>query len=94
MYHQTSSHCHQHMSFIMNEKQIVFQTGPTKSELYKHRSWLEAENFGFREYYLYNINIVTAETDMRLYFSIYRVLDFSCDGSYLISKVGIHNLEL
>ena len=28
---------------------VVYETGLTQTELYKHRRWLEAGNFGFRK---------------------------------------------
>ena len=29
-------------------KQYGFRTGPTQTDLYSHRRWLEALNFGFK----------------------------------------------
>ena len=39
------------MSRLMGKPtmQCGFQIGPTQTELYKHRKWLEAGNFGFRK---------------------------------------------
>ena len=36
-------------AFTWENQQYAFRTGPTQTELYKHKRWLEAGNFGFRK---------------------------------------------
>ena len=37
------------MSHLIRKQQCGFRTGPTQTELNKHKRWLEAGNFGFRK---------------------------------------------
>ena len=39
--------CQPHHRKKKKKKKCGFQTGPTQTELYKHRSFIEAANFGF-----------------------------------------------
>ena len=49
-------------------QQCGFQTGSTQTKLYKHRSWLEALNFGFRK--KSNCTIRVAKTKALISFAV------------------------
>ena len=38
-----------HIEPRCEETVFSFRLGPTQTSLYRHRRWLEAENFGFKE---------------------------------------------
>ena len=75
------------MSHVMTKPHCGFRTGPIQTELYKHRGWLEAANFGFRKYRTCNIRVAKTkalssfaghhEADLHLCFSLWKLLVFS-----------------
>ena len=42
---------------MRKKKKCGLRTGPTQTELYKHRRWLEAGNFGFKKKRNYTIPV-------------------------------------
>ena len=65
----------------MKRRTMWFSTGPTQTELHKHRRWLEAGNFGLL-YYPFSENKGAdqlrsyCEADLRLCFRICRLFIF------------------
>ena len=59
MYDKKFHSIYTHLYTCTHEKnqQCGFRTGPTQTELYKHRRWLEAGNFGFRKSRNYIIHV-------------------------------------
>ena len=52
----------------MGKPTMCFRTGPTQTELYKHRRWLEAGNFRIRE--KRNCTIRVAKTKALISFAV------------------------